>query len=70
MVGTDTDCGKTTVACALLRATRARGVRALPFKPAASGPEGAHADPERLVDAAGIEGLTVEEICPLRYPEP
>lgn len=70
LVGTDTDCGKTTVACALLRASRARGVRALPFKPAASGAEGAQADPERLVEAAGIAGLTVAEICPLRYAEP
>ena len=32
LVGTDTDCGKTTVACALLRAARRAGVRALPFK--------------------------------------
>jgi dethiobiotin synthetase len=56
LLGTDTDCGKTTVACALLRAARARGVRALPFKPAASGPEGAHADPERLVEGPGSQG--------------
>ena len=70
LVGTDTDCGKTTVACALLRAARGRGTRALPFKPAASGPEGPEADPERLVAAAGIEGLRTDEVCPLRYREP
>ena len=67
LVGTDTDCGKTTVACALLRGLRARGVRALPFKPAASGPQGPQADPELLVNASGIAGLRVVEICPLRY---
>lgn len=68
LVGTDTDCGKTTVACALLRAGRAEGVRMLPFKPAASGAVDATGDPERLIAAAGIEGLTAAEICPLRYP--
>jgi len=69
LVGTDTDCGKTTVACALLRALRAREIRALPFKPAASGPDGPQGDPERLVEAAAIAGLRVAEICPLRYAE-
>lgn len=68
LVGTDTDCGKTTVACALLRAGRAEGVRMLPFKPAASGAVDATGDPERLIAAAAIEGLTAAEICPLRYP--
>ena len=68
LVGTDIDCGKTTVACALLRAARAEGVRALPFKPAASGVVDATGDPERLVVAAAIDGLGVSEVCPLRYP--
>lgn len=68
LVGTDTDCGKTTVACALLRAGLAEGVRVLPFKPAASGAVDATGDPERLVAAAGLGGLTAAEICPLRYP--
>lgn len=68
LVGTDTDCGKTTVACALLRAMRAASVKGLPFKPAASGD--VPGDPERLVAAAAIAGLTVDEICPLRYAAP
>jgi len=67
LIGTDTDCGKTTVACALLRAARAVGVRALPFKPAASGPSGAEADPERLAAAARLPGLTAAEVCPQRF---
>ncbi len=70
LVGTDTDCGKTTIACALLRAARAGGLRALPFKPAASGPEGPHGDPERLLAAAALPGLTREELCPLRFTAP
>lgn len=69
LIGTDTDVGKTTLACALIRAGEAAGLRVLPFKPAASGPDGAGADPERLVAACSI-GVTANEICPLRYPEP
>lgn len=69
LVGTDTDVGKTTLACALIRAGEAADLRVLPFKPAASGPGGAGADPERLVAACSI-GVTANEICPLRYPEP
>ena len=67
LVGTDTDCGKTTVACALLRAARAEGVRVLPFKPAASGAVDGAGDPEQLIAAAALPGLTAGEICPLRY---
>jgi len=70
LVGTDTDCGKTTVACALLRAARAAGLRALPFKPAASGPAGPDSDPERLLAAAALPGLTREQLCPLRFAAP
>lgn len=70
LVGTDTDCGKTTLACALLRAARAAGVRALPFKPAASGAAGPDGDPERLLAAAALPGLTLAELCPLRFAAP
>lgn len=70
LVGTDTDCGKTTIACALLRAARAAGLRVLPFKPAASGPAGPDGDPERLLAAAALPGLTLEQLCPLRFPAP
>lgn len=69
LVGTDTDCGKTTLACALLRAAAGAGLRALPFKPAASGPEGPSGDPERLAAASDL-GVTASEICPLRFAEP
>lgn len=69
LVGTDTDCGKTTLACALVRAGEAAGLRVLPFKPAASGPTGPSGDPERLVAACSL-GLTAAQICPLRYADP
>lgn len=69
LVGTDTDVGKTALACALLRAGAAAGLRVLPFKPAASGPSGPAGDPERLAAACPL-GLTAAQICPLRYAEP
>lgn len=69
LLGTDTDCGKTTLACALVRAGWAAGVRVLPFKPVASGPDGPDGDPERLAAAAAPLGLRPEQICPLRYAE-
>lgn len=69
LVGTDTDVGKTALACALLRAGAAAGLRVLPFKPAASGPAGPMGDPERLAAACSL-GLTAAQICPLRYAEP
>ncbi|HEY8379289.1 MAG TPA: ATP-dependent dethiobiotin synthetase BioD [Nannocystis sp.] len=69
LVGTDTDCGKTTLACALLRAGARAGLRVLPFKPAASGAPGPEGDPERLAAASDL-GVTAAEICPLRYAEP
>jgi dethiobiotin synthetase len=53
----------------MLLAARAAGYRALPFKPAVSGPEGAHSDPERL-RAAAEPDLSLEEISPLRYEQP
>ncbi len=58
VTGTDTDCGKTRVALALIGALRARGLRVAPFKPVAAGarrtPEGPrNADAEALIRAAG-----------------
>jgi dethiobiotin synthetase len=54
VTGTDTGVGKTVVAAALVRALRARGVRALGFKPAETGTqEGQDRDSEILAFAAG-----------------
>lgn len=45
ITGTDTDVGKTFIACALLHALSARGLRAVPMKPIAAG----------TIDACGID---------------
>ena len=55
VTGTDTGVGKTTVACALLAAARARGLRAMAIKPVETGcardPDG----PLRPADALALE---------------
>jgi dethiobiotin synthetase len=60
VTGTDTGVGKTLVACALLHALRARGVRALGMKPVAAGARRVHGrlvndDVEALKRASALE---------------
>ena len=70
LVGTDTNAGKTTIACALLRAARCRRVRAVPFKPAASGDDGPGSDLNRLLRAAALPDDAGSLVNPLRYASP
>ena len=72
VAGTGTDLGKTHVACALLRAARARGLRVDAFKPVVSGidpdaPESS--DPARLAAAMGRPEAW-EAVSPRRYRAP
>ncbi|WP_301101178.1 dethiobiotin synthase [Propionivibrio sp.] len=55
VTGTDTEVGKTFVACALLHALRNKGVAAIGMKPVAAGTdaEGRNADVEALLAASG-----------------
>ena len=70
VVGSDTEVGKTTIACGIVRRLVERGVRVGVFKPAASGLDGsAEDDIERLRTAAGGR-YSVEDICPYRFAEP
>lgn len=69
LVGTDTGVGKTTLCCALLRAATAEGIRALPFKPAVSGPAGDDDDPSRLARASD-RPISLDELAPLRFRLP
>ncbi|PRQ09403.1 dethiobiotin synthase [Enhygromyxa salina] len=70
LVGTDTNAGKTTVACALLRSAAQRGIRVVPFKPAESGPGGPNSDRARLLAASLLEPGELDELSPLRWPKP
>lgn len=56
ITGTDTDVGKTFVACALLHALRARGLTAIGMKPVAAGTDadGLNDDVEALLAASGV----------------
>jgi dethiobiotin synthetase len=67
VTGTDTGVGKTMVACALLRALRARGVDAGGMKPVETGvgPDGPR-DALALLAAAG-GGDPLEIVCPQRF---
>lgn len=62
VTGTDTEIGKTYVTCALLRDLRARGMRAMGYKPVACGDR---TDPRAMREAAGEPGLSLELINPV-----
>ncbi|NVB38124.1 dethiobiotin synthase [Pseudenhygromyxa sp. WMMC2535] len=70
LIGTDTNAGKTMVACALLRAAARAGITAVPFKPAESGPEGERSDHARLLAASILEPSERDDLSPLRWPQP
>jgi dethiobiotin synthetase len=69
VTATDTGVGKTEVACALLRAARARGLDAGAMKPAESGGGEGRSDCERLREAAGGADLPAL-VCPYRFQAP
>ncbi|MDB5802032.1 MAG: bioD [Rhodocyclales bacterium] len=76
LTGTDTDVGKTFVACALLQAWRANGLRAVGYKPIAAGAEsigddgGALCNEDALrLQAASAAGFSIARINPLCLPE-
>lgn len=72
VAGTGTDLGKTHVGCALLEATRARGLRVDAFKPVVSGFDPAEpeaSDPARLAAALGRPDAWME-VSPRRYRAP
>lgn len=72
VAGTGTDLGKTHIACALLRAARARAFSVDAFKPVVSGFDPAEpeaSDPARLAAALGRPDAW-SEISPRRYRAP
>ena len=66
ITGTDTDCGKTWITCALLRALGQRGISAAGFKPVCCGPR----DDVGLLQAVSAPGVTDEEINPVWFRHP
>jgi dethiobiotin synthetase len=72
VTGTDTDCGKTYIACGIVRALRQTGLRVGVYKPVASGcPADRPQDHDawRLWDAAGRPGQ-LEVVCPQTFAAP
>jgi len=73
--GAHTDVGKTYVACALLRAARARGLSVDAVKPVVSGvspDDWSDSDPGRLLAALDrpLDGKNLDTISPLRFLAP
>ena len=70
ITGTDTDVGKTFVACAIAKELRARGRNVGVCKPFAAGvAPGSGADAELLRDAAGVHDA-MRDICPVQFAAP
>ena len=70
VIGTDTDVGKTYVACLLVRHLAARGIRVGVYKPVASGlVAGQRSDAERLMAATG-QTWPAERVCPQSFAAP
>jgi len=69
ITGTDTNVGKTYVACALATALRAAGRRVSVAKPVETGVTDQPEDAKRLRGAAGDEE-PLDRICPLRFAAP
>jgi dethiobiotin synthetase len=74
VTGTDTGIGKTTVACALLHALRARGLKAVGMKPVASGcdrsPDGWRNDDALRLLAASEPRPDYALVNPYALPDP
>ena len=74
LTGTDTDVGKTFVACALLHAWRDAGYRVAGFKPVAAGAElreGVLRNEDALrLHAASSPGFSLEQINPICFADP
>jgi dethiobiotin synthetase len=69
VVGTDTNVGKTTIVCALLRAAERAGIVAVPFKPVVTGPQGPRSDPGRLLAASRLRANELDDLSPHRWPQ-
>jgi dethiobiotin synthetase len=71
VTATGTDIGKTHVACALIRALRARGRAVDAFKPVLSGYDAyPGSDAERLLTALGRTEAELDGMSPLRFAAP
>lgn len=69
VTGTDTNVGKTYVACALALALRRAGRRVAVAKPVETGVADQPNDALRLKEAAGDES-SLDDVCPLRFRAP
>jgi dethiobiotin synthetase len=67
VIGTDTDVGKTFIACRLATLLLERGMRVGVYKPVASGCEVPHASDAELLRAAAKQSCELEHVCPQQF---
>lgn len=74
IAGTDTDVGKTFIACGLLKAAAAKGLRTLAIKPIAAGAEntvdGLRNHDAQMLMAAMTETLPYQQVNPVLFEPP
>lgn len=67
MIGTDTEVGKTFVACRLAELLVKRGIRVGVYKPVASGSEESTPSDAELLRAAANQNCDLQHICPQQF---
>ena len=74
IAGTDTDAGKTLIACGVLEAARQQGLRTLALKPVAAGAEPVDGelrnDDALALMSAMSEPMSYEQVNPVVFAEP
>ncbi len=70
IVGNDTEIGKTTIACQLIRALLSLELHVGAYKPAASGCTGGSADDAVRLAESLSNKYPVERVCPYRFTKP
>jgi len=67
VIGTDTEVGKTFVACRLTESLVALGMRVGVYKPVASGSEDSQPSDAELLRAAANQNCDLEHVCPQQF---
>ena len=64
---TNTGVGKTTASVLLLKTFAKLGLKVVGFKPIETGVDGHPQDGTMLLNASNVQGLDIDDICPLQY---
>lgn len=70
VIGTDTEVGKTYIACRVIELLVASGMRVGVYKPVASGSEDSQPSDAELLRAAANQNCDLEHVCPQQFAAP